>query len=484
MSGASSHNVVDLTGSTADFKVCLPGNAKVELLVAEGGQNRVLATVALTVQKPDVRFVSLAESVVKGNADSFIVQVLNLVGGEVYDVRVWLPTGSEGDPLGFDKPVENEDGSFTCSGLSKTGAGISGADLLISGYEVTAYGCVVPGGYVNASVSYDGNVVGLATATFLRVSGGPPRQKPSMLEVDELWGNRGIEVTWESDVPDATSYLVTVSPGDRYVNIETELGRAVVTGLKPKRSYTVEVRGVNAGGRGPAAGKIVDVDDPTHAWGHLPGHVVKFDRSGVGHDGIKAWVLKAAKLWNGRMGSRWKMCDDVEIACPSGVTLAEFPVKTVAPKNRNDSVTGCGGSVACVRQGEVEGHGLLADRHLVGGKVLFENPAYACLRGGVSVCPNSLVVEYVWTNVRARHKDLVPGGGQPGEVVRYLWTGFAALHEMGHTLGLPDFYRYSDLDDLPAVMNTFEEYSTQADSTVREEDLLQLRAIYARHERH
>ena len=31
------------------------------------------------------------------------------------------------------------------------------------------------------------------------------------------------------------------------------------------------------------------------------------------------------------------------------------------------------------------------------------------------------------------------------------------LHEFGHTLGLPDFYRYSSMDHLPALMNSCDE---------------------------
>ena len=50
------------------------------------------------------------------------------------------------------------------------------------------------------------------------------------------------------------------------------------------------------------------------------------------------------------------------------------------------------------------------------------------------------------------------------------------MHEFGHTLGLHDFYSDPSMNHLSAVMNK--------STTIEDEDLAQLRAIYLLHDAH
>ena len=55
---------------------------------------------------------------------------------------------------------------------------------------------------------------------------------------------------------------------------------------------------------------------------------------------------------------------------------------------------------------------------------------------------------------------------------------YVLVHEFGHLFGLPDFYKYDEWENSDAVMKT------SSRSTISNDDLNQLYAIYARHLRH
>ncbi len=81
-------------------------------------------------------------------------------------------------------------------------------------------------------------------------------------------------------------------------------------------------------------------------------------------------------------------------------------------------------------------------------------------------------VEWEWTNDETLHGILVPKS-YPAKYFRYVKR--AMMHELGHTLGLHDFYKDETMNHLVAVMNE--------SMNIEDEDISQLQAIYLLHSR-
>ena len=151
------------------------------------------------------------------------------------------------------------------------------------------------------------------------------------------------------------------------------------------------------------------------------------------------------------------------------VKTVSINTKDTNPGDSSKHEEGCGWSIACIKsdsggQGNHQGHMSL----------IFEEPAWQCRRDQETDvnCTGGHPRIY-WTDIEGDH-------GDPGPTVdsEYYFVDIIMIHEFGHTIGLPDFYGdKTGLDRLPAVM-----YDPYTHRTPNDEDIAQLRAIYAIHE--
>ena len=144
---------------------------------------------------------------------------------------------------------------------------------------------------------------------------------------------------------------------------------------------------------------------------------------------------------------------------------------------------GCGSSVACVKFGSTSasaGPG----RHLRDMSLVVEEPAWECRDDSTKTgaCIPAQHVRIYWTDKSGLDGSNVPG--IPNSYYHYI--GSLMIHEFGHTLGLPDFYKRNGvnwderLSNVTAIMNL----PTVAKGISLLYDIAQLDAIYARHTRH
>ena len=104
-----------------------------------------------------------------------------------------------------------------------------------------------------------------------------------------------------------------------------------------------------------------------------------------------------------------------------------------------------------------------------------EEPAWECrTTTGPGVCDPTQHVRVYWTDVSSDHGTRVVGVGVNDSY--YYYIGYTMIHEFGHTLGLPNFGNDPTLKGLPAIMDS------TANKTIMDEDIAQLRAIYAVHD--
>ena len=353
------------------------------------------------------------------------------------------------------------------------------------------------------------NVV-TTTATDERPSG-----PPSDLAWRSMLGHRGVRLSWNDDSPDTASYEVEVSPTSSLIRMslvqddtETMDDRKYVNiiGLAHDDRYTLSVYATNEAGRSEEASSIDVIPlEPTFWWGHQSDHTVRYQRGTIttvnGVDMIADAILPAAEAWNLEIntinGHRHGLliCDDDDISCDddNGNNLNrdthEVTIRTVAPTDESDNVSGCGSGYACVDDAPGPSGRAEVGSHMTNMDMIFENPAYSCstvhpVTGNPApVCDPADVTEYVWTDNQADHNTQV---NPLDNTVRFIYIRWIMLHEFGHTLGLPDFYsggghtNYDpNLAGETAIMNL------PWDATrIRQTDRYQLDAIYRTHTRH
>ena len=316
---------------------------------------------------------------------------------------------------------------------------------------------------------------------------------PTGLVAKDIVGGRGIILEW-NPVAGADEYEVerSFSGGRPTINKTSELYIGFIE-LIPSIEYTFKVRAYKNSTTPPLSSPRPatvnrNAPEPTHYWGHQHDHTAAYsiakNSSGnpdIGVPAIDSVVLTAISEWNARMNYGLQICDISASNC-SDMHIAT--IKTVAPASASDNVTGCGPSYACVtRTGrEVDapnGVGL----HMTDMDVIFEDVANGCARDR-PMCPPGKETTFQWTDNVALHN--MPAPPSPGTSTvdhRYLYAKWVVLHELGHTLGLPDFYKdgaHSNYDprlaNEKAIMNLHWEAKT-----IQDTDIEQLDSIYRIH---
>ena len=352
---------------------------------------------------------------------------------------------------------------------------------------------------------------------------------PTGLMVEDLVGYRGIQLKW-GKLTDATSYLVKVNGNSQFLEFEaftssiftdvivestTNPGWIMVTkqtpedyvalrvlGLVPGTDYTFSVRGLNSSGEGPVATSSTHTAlHPTHSGGHQGDHTAAYSidasLNAPSVKVIKDAISDAAAAWNGRMKFDLLICDvsgPADPANPAGETCASrnshmsfATIKSVAVTSPNNS-NGCGGTHACVKPtSTISGDPNDGTRHLGSTEMIFEEMPYTCRvtpKPGMD-CEPANYLKWTWTDKSGDHNDPVPL--TTGDH-RYLYGYPVVVHELGHLLGVPDFFDAGSHDshdpDLakenPSIMNA----DLWGAGDIQQTDLDQLHAIYRIHLRH
>ncbi len=317
-----------------------------------------------------------------------------------------------------------------------------------------------------------------------------PTGAPSDLKAVDIVGGRGIRIMWEdTNVQNEDGYIISHTPSTStiVVDVSTPL-KAEFLGVEPGTSYTFTVRARNAAGLGPAAKETRKAPTPAYWWGHQADHTVKYAKGTISNSFIKGAIKLGAEAWNTMMGHGLLICDDesMGISCNSRMMDGGIvTIKTVAT-TRDTPSAGCGkNSMACViKDGDGDppaSPALAPGRHMLDMDMVFEAPGFSCPKDD-DECDNADQLRIFWTNDSGKHGM----AGLNGSDEVYVYVNYIVIHEFGHTLGMPDFYRgggadvYDDrlANETPAIMN-----SPSDAKRVRDKDLEQLNAIYRRHTR-
>ncbi len=341
-----------------------------------------------------------------------------------------------------------------------------------------------------------------------------PLAAPPTPTVSHLIGYRGFLLEWVPSVANASSYMVRATPhspslefsfasGPHTVSqipnfpwVEVSPGSARfpatfslnVLGLVPGTDYTFSVKGHNGSGSGPAATSAgLLAEEPTHAWGHQADHTVGYTIGAISEMSLETAIPTAIAQWNTSINPVLSICDTADNDCRSrnsdGYTAT---IKTVAPSSPRDNLTGCGSSHACVALTGTP----IPTRDGVGGHitnmdVIFEDPPYGC-DSPLNPCLPAEQIRYVWTS-NPNLSGIRITRGPPR--IYFVHAEHLALHELGHTLGLPDFYSVRgphpstnydpQLNAELAIMNAYWDAKS-----IQDTDIAQLEAIYRRHSSH
>jgi len=200
---------------------------------------------------------------------------------------------------------------------------------------------------------------------------------------------------------------------------------------------------------------------------------------------ISAAIGPAATAWNTAaaaiVGKNLKICESGSRGCDNhdgGIIMVKTEdtnTKDTRPPN-HDPDEGCGLSVACVKLGVPSSSASSSDgpgNHLRDLWLVIEEPAWQCWD------PNAVVGNMCPQHFRIYWTDNVGQARMSGPHANsaYVHIGAAMIHEFGHTFGILDFGNDPTLKNVPAVME-----NPHKNRTITDEDIEQLRAIYALHE--
>ena len=341
--------------------------------------------------------------------------------------------------------------------------------------------------------------------------------KPTNLKAKDMIGGRGIELSWHP-VHGAGGYRVEGDPSvnqDQIVIIVmgSEVVKAQVVELTPGTDYTFEVFACQPCSTPPLYSAPAEVEWeaplPT-ADGHQADHTVAYMEDEItsapnSPDGvpdaaavIKAAIKPAAAAWNSAIATEipdkdLKICEVGECGgSNSDGGIVTIETQAANPKYK-DGVLGepCGDSVACVDYARSEaGHYF---DHLTDLTIIIEEPAWRCPNLDTLTNTCEELVRTYWTHDsdldwQPIDEDDLPVGSPSSE---FQHIGRVMIHELGHTLGLPDFYAdnitslngFRDNRRLPNASMLWNAVMHWG-SKINAEDLKQLKAIYLLHEPH
>ena len=327
----------------------------------------------------------------------------------------------------------------------------------------------------------------------LVASGGPTGRLLSV-DTENLVGNRGLKLSWDvRNISGATTYLVEIKkfPDNSRGNPpeadnETRRTRIAsngslrtvdITRLEPDGLYEFTIIPTNGSNYGTPAKIVKTAPSPTYVKGHQGDHTVLY-KHGTFDSAVLSLIQgalpAAARAWDGSVQGI-SVCKDSS-DCRGKNDGGAVTVKTVAT-TRDSHTGGCGTSFACVRDYTFTGSKTAIGKHIHNANMVFESPAFSCPKGTTCTKPT----QWVWTATDT-HGEVI--SDTDDLLVRYIRVQNVALHEFGHTLGLPEFgssgaSNYdSRLAGLDAIMKSLD------GGAITSEDTKQLEAIYARHTKH
>ena len=315
--------------------------------------------------------------------------------------------------------------------------------------------------------------------------------KPANLKAEPMIGGRGVELKWDA-ADGAVGYEVEIFPTASTHQIDITGLSAEITGLTPRTIYTFKVIACDPCGTSGLFSLPSDPVDfeapepssfghPTRR-GHQSDHAVMYVIGNIGNSVISDAIMPAVSAWNfaiSRLGKGLNICANTDANCvnPDGFTVT---IKTVIKNNRavvftGKSDEGCGKSRACVKVRKTPGGDHMERIHMI-----FEDPPWFAQKDKHGKWQHT---EFVWTEDKHKNLGIVPCPYDPAycgtkPTRKYVYVDRVMLHELGHTLGLPEFYNddATGLKDKLGVMNK--------SFGILDEDIKQLRAIYLLHNPH
>lgn len=324
-----------------------------------------------------------------------------------------------------------------------------------------------------------------------------PTDAPSNVNVSEVIGGRGYELSWRANVARAEAYFVRLTPdtagsgfwspnpalvftetrGNPWVNVTTGGQTGIIKvrayGLDESEEYTLSVLATNGSGNGPDTTTRKYSAPVVLRVGHQADHQVKYTKGTIGSSEVELAVDTEVTTWNKAIQALGK---DLHICTGAGCSDSyEVDVYTVNDPNNNatSSQPGdahCGASHACVKPTFGSGG------HRQNSDMVFANPPffahkeYDAITGAFT---GYRVLEYEWTTTGVENAETSLGSG-----VYYASATRVVRHEFGHTFGLPDFYQHSATEGLKATI------MHSGPDITDEHDVDQLRAIYYAHNKH
>ena len=335
---------------------------------------------------------------------------------------------------------------------------------------------------------------------------------PTGLMATTTIGGRGISHTWQV-VADAVDYETETSSNRGGATTTVTIAAVEVTRLTPGVSYSFRVRSRKPHGGDhlySAWSATVSRIAPTPAnSGHQEDHTVAYEvgaivsapnpPSGVPNPAavIRDSIRPAADAWNSAAmaiaGKNLSICESTSTSTCGTRNHDGYKVsvKTVALNTMDANVgdaskheEGCGRAAACVKvnfRPSPVGPG----HHLSDISLIIEEPAWQCVGGDPMMGTCARHPRIYWTDVQGDNATaLLTSGSSPTLIGLKYHIGDTMIHEFGHTLGLPDFKdedSFENFEHLPEVQNAIM-FSADAQMGITDEDIEQLKAIYALHE--